>query len=122
MSENKNVFVSSSFFIVLTSLTLFQFKIAIDGEVQDQPIVFELRDDIVPNTADNFRQLALATEPNKGYKGSHFHRIIPNFMIQGGDFTKGDGTGGKSIYGDKFEGTFQRSTCSTRTNSSKISM
>ncbi len=98
-----------------TSFLSTYFDIAINHKPAGK-IVFDLFDKAVPKTAENFRQLCTgeageSTSAKHGmynagyplsYKSSHFHRVIPGFMLQGGDFTNGDGTGGLSIYGAKF--------------------
>ncbi|KAG0226752.1 peptidylprolyl isomerase protein [Actinomortierella wolfii] len=87
-------------------------KVFFDIAINNQPagrMTFKLFNETVPKTAENFRALCTGEKGKSAlsglpltYKGSKFHRIIPGFMAQGGDFTRGDGRGGESIYGAKF--------------------
>ncbi|KAJ7053662.1 cyclophilin-like domain-containing protein [Mycena amicta] len=98
----------TSSFLSTTMANVF-FDISIGG-APAQRVVFKLYDEVVPKTTDNFRKLAQGLDINgqpttqgHTYAGSKFHRIIPQFMLQGGDFTRHNGTGGVSIYGEKFK-------------------
>jgi len=87
---------------------LFFFDVSIGNNPAGR-IVFQLYNDVVPRTTENFRALCTGERGNTSsgvpmcYRNTIFHRVIPQFMLQGGDFTNHNGTGGVSIYGNKFE-------------------
>lgn len=73
------------------------------GDEELGRVIFGLYGSAVPKTVENFRKLTISNDPEFGYINSIFHRVIPDFMIQGGDFTDRNGRGGKSIYGARFK-------------------
>jgi peptidylprolyl isomerase len=111
MNLTPNLLVAAVLSTAATTAAAANPRVALDVTIGGEPagtITVELFADVVPKTAENFRALCTG-EKGKGksgkplsYAGSPFHRIIPGFMIQGGDFTRGNGTGGESIYGETF--------------------
>eukprot|EP00286_Rhodomonas_abbreviata_P025197 CAMPEP_0181313218 /NCGR_PEP_ID=MMETSP1101-20121128/14130_1 /TAXON_ID=46948 /ORGANISM="Rhodomonas abbreviata, Strain Caron Lab Isolate" /LENGTH=193 /DNA_ID=CAMNT_0023420155 /DNA_START=36 /DNA_END=617 /DNA_ORIENTATION=+ len=100
----RSVFASAGMRRMTRSFATQNPSVFFDVEIAGKPagkVTFELFADITPKTAENFRALCTG-EKGFGFAKSKFHRIIPQFMLQGGDFTRGDGTGGQSIYGAKF--------------------
>ena len=100
---HQNSFMMARYFSAATPNKKVFFDINANGQPLGK-LTFELYSNEVPKTAENFRSLCTGDNDNKyTYKGSGFHRIIQGFMAQGGDFTNHNGTGGRSIYGNKFD-------------------
>jgi peptidylprolyl isomerase len=101
----KSSFILKRYFAIILPRVFLKIKIE---EKKVGELVFELRSDIVPKTAENFRMLCLGSRSksqngaDRAYRGSRFHKIVPGLMAQGGDFTEGNGSGGESIYGFHF--------------------
>merc|ERR1711990_834530 len=115
-----------SFHTTMSNPVVF-FDITVGGAPAGR-IEMTLRADVVPKTAENFRALCTG-EKGQGrsgkalhFKGSSFHRVITQFMCQGGDFTRGNGTGGESIYGEKFADETFAGKCGKHTGVGCLSM
>ncbi|MBO8085514.1 peptidylprolyl isomerase [Marichromatium gracile] len=106
MSRSLTSFAAVALATIATSALAANPRVAMDVSIGGEPagtVTLELFADTTPKTAENFRALCTGERGDDlAYAGSPFHRIIPGFMIQGGDFTNGNGTGGRSIYGERF--------------------
>lgn len=113
-------YVSDHFCLTINKMSRVYMDISIGGIAKGR-LEFELYNGVVPKTANNFRALCTG-ENGYGYKGTKFHRVVPGFVAQGGDFTRGNGTGGYSIYGEKFDDESFAGKAGTHTGLGCLSM